>query len=327
MHTRATRIKKHEENDIVPGANKLKKQCRGNTSDESLNSEKQDCPAKVQNERSLRNFRTRKVQHKLKKSDYVAVDLEIAPEMLIATEKQHEEKKLTVKKKKSNIASPNIFSEFDNCCQLVNYHDIIINMEDYKGLDCEGLLSDSLLDFWLRYIQLELMSEKQRKKVHIYSSQFYNMYSMSSEFTGWSDQQLPATEKRYNRVKDFICHVESDLFNRDFVLFPCFDKQHWFLTVICFPKLNGTVAVGGNVPGEGEKKDPSKGDPIESPCILIFDSLTNPTRKTNAMIHIANYMYSFYMERHHMDFPFDKTSVVRKTVKVGEYSKIIFQSL
>lgn len=50
---------------------------------------------------------------------------------------------------------------------------ITINLEDYLCLAQDQFLNDAIIDFYLKYIQMEYIDKEIRDKVHIFSSFFY----------------------------------------------------------------------------------------------------------------------------------------------------------
>jgi Ulp1 family protease len=104
-----------------------------------------------------------------------------------------------------------------------------------------------------------------------------------------------------------------NIFDKDFVVFPCNVREHWFLAIACYPKLNGSIKVNGGerVEGEATRRDmkrPDAGEPLKSSCILVFDSVkTNPGRGTTAILHIRQFFDTSYMKSYQDDFPFLKS--------------------
>jgi Ulp1 family protease len=53
-------------------------------------------------------------------------------------------------------------------------------------------------------------------------------------------------EKRHNRVKSWTKNI--NIFDKDFVIIPINEYCHWFLAIICFPGLKGSVPFSENTP-------------------------------------------------------------------------------
>jgi Ulp1 family protease len=216
------------------------------------------------------------------------------------------------------------FEHFENTIPLLTYHDIHIEMEDYKCLDRRELVSNFVLDFYLQYLWHEVFPEELRRRVHIYKTHFYTLLATKANFAGWNDDGIKgqkAADKRYDRVKDLDSDV--NIFDRDFLVFPCNTNEHWFLAIACFPRLNGAVYAdtGEPIADEDERvrdsKNPSEGRALKSSCVLIFDSVsTNPGRKTAAMNHIRNFLMSEYRAKYASDFPLEYANIRTNAPKV-----------
>lgn len=242
-------------------------------------------------------------------------------------------KQATKAKKESTRLKFEGFEDFEELFSYPKGSENIIRMEDYKCLDKNELLTGSLVDFYLQYFHRELMPENMRDRVHIFSSNFYSLYSTKTDYAGWKEDGRQANAKRYERVQG-LCPNEN-IFDKDFIVFPCHDGQskdgHWFLAIVCFPKLIGSVTFDKGIPVERKEdtlrdpKNPTAGRPVKTSCILVFDSVKGAARKTKAMTHIKNYMESEYLAKYQNDFPFEQKEVISKTVSVScttfNYSK------
>lgn len=84
-------------------------------------------------------------------------------------------------------------------------------------------------------------------------------------------QRLTNEEKSrisYERVVKWDEKV--DIFSKDFIFIPINQSEHWFLAVICFPRLFCPVHFDNEFPIDITYDKTSK---IKQPCILIFDSM------------------------------------------------------
>lgn len=120
---------------------------------------------------------------------------------------------------------------------------ISINTNDYICLGSDNYLNDVIIDFYLKYVHLELLTEEQRAKTHIFSQFFYKrLTTMTKE----KDPKLSASQKRHARVASWTKNV--DLFEKDFVIIPINEQSHWFLAIICFPNLTEPHTMDTNQP-------------------------------------------------------------------------------
>lgn len=251
-------------------------------------------------------------------------------EALIAEEENHASTEESKPKKKDKKKAPSRnpdFDRFDDLQQLLVFDDVEIRMEDWKCLDRREMLTGPIINFYLKFIY-NLMSEELRERVHIYSTNFYTMYSVDTSYAGWNEEgNLNAAEKRYNRVQGLPCNTDVNIFDKDFIVFPCHDNQHWFLSIACFPKLSGAVTVNGNQPVEDNQKryrdmkNPDVGEPIKSSVILTFDSVTgNGGRRTKALKYIRQFLLSEYNAKYKNDFPFVSNDVISSSVHVSHFN-------
>ena len=220
------------------------------------------------------------------------------------------------------------FEHFENTIHLLTYRDIPIQMEDYKCLDRRELVSNFVLDFYLQYLYHEVLPEEMRSRIHIYKTHFYTLLATKANFAGWKEgtKGAKAAEKRYERVKDL--DNEVNIFERDFVVFPCNTNEHWFLAIACFARLNGAIYTESKERIEDDEernrdlKNPSEGKAIRASCVLILDSVsTNPGRKTAAMTHIKNFLMSEYQAKYSHEFALEASNIRTGAPKVT--SKIL----
>lgn len=92
--------------------------------------------------------------------------------------------------------------------------------DDIQRLDDGEFLNDSLIQFYLSYLQFE-KSSKNAAKIYIFSSFFFNKLSSKG---GKID---------YEGVKRWTSKV--DLFSYDYVVIPVNENLHWYLAIICNP--------------------------------------------------------------------------------------------
>ncbi|CAH1394127.1 unnamed protein product [Nezara viridula] len=107
-----------------------------------------------------------------------------------------------------------------------------------------------------RYLWLNVLSEEDRNRTHIFSSFFYKRLTMCPprQSENQENQKLSPAEKRHARVKSWTKSV--DIFSKDFIIMPINKRSHWFLGIICFPGLSGPVRMSDNqaVPNVIRKK-------------------------------------------------------------------------
>lgn len=92
------------------------------------------------------------------------------------------------------------------------------------------------------------------------------------------DIKLTASQRRHSRVEKWTKNV--NLFEKDFVIIPINEQQHWFLAIICFPGLTGPVTFDGLIPVKPVKyvrKKPVDRKPVQS--VQIGNTTITPVSK------------------------------------------------
>lgn len=109
---------------------------------------------------------------------------------------------------------------------------ITITTEDYKRLASNEYLNDKIIEFYLKYLHIEQLTEERKQKTHIFSTFFYNVLTNRAST---SNRQSTAQE-RHEGVKKWIKDV--NIFEKDFIVMPINHQlSHWFLAIICYPTL------------------------------------------------------------------------------------------
>lgn len=110
---------------------------------------------------------------------------------------------------------------------------ITITVQSYKTLEIEKYLDDSIINFYLKYIENELLDDDMREKTYIFDTFFYENYSRDIHIdlpNGTSESTY-----RYERIKNWTKNV--DLFKKEYIVVPINMKSHWFVVIICHPGL------------------------------------------------------------------------------------------
>ncbi|XP_035225406.1 sentrin-specific protease 6-like [Stegodyphus dumicola] len=139
---------------------------------------------------------------------------------------------------------------------------IAITSEDLACLNEGEFLNDAIIDFYLKYVFYEKLSDYDREKTHIFSSYFYPRLTHRPERRPGSsdDGQKTIQFKRHSQVKTWTRHV--DIFSKDYIIIPVNQNVHWFLAIICFP---GRVPdAPPNVPAKSDAKVSKSADNVTS---------------------------------------------------------------
>lgn len=95
-----------------------------------------------------------------------------------------------------------------------------------------------IIDFYLKYLTSEVLSEEDQNRTHVFSTYFYKRLT-SPHSQGPVNKELTAAQKRHARVSKWSKNV--NIFEKDFIVIPINEHAHWFLAMICFPGLVGKV--------------------------------------------------------------------------------------
>ncbi|XP_064629146.1 sentrin-specific protease 6-like isoform X2 [Lineus longissimus] len=192
---------------------------------------------------------------------------------------------------------------------------ITVTNEDLFCLNEGEFLNDTIIDFYLKYVVHNELSEEERDKTHIFNSFFYKRLTQKqARLSSLADDvTLPPILKRHARVKTWTRHV--DIFAKDFVIVPINEHAHWFLAIICFPGLKEP---------EFEKvihpKTKVAIQKQKQTCILVMDSLAGPSRQ-NIIRTLRDYLQvEWDTKKKETDGArvFNKDSVRGSTVKVPQ---------
>ncbi|KAM9494714.1 sentrin-specific protease 7b isoform 2-T2 [Clarias gariepinus] len=141
---------------------------------------------------------------------------------------------------------------------------ITVTTEDLECLKDEEFLNDVIIDFYLKYLQLERADQDVAERSHVFSSFFYKQLTRkpnsSEEEAGGTAQY-----RRHGRVRTWTRNV--DIFSKDYLFIPVNQEAHWYLVVICFPGLLQPESVPWKQSQTGTSADPkdkSKGSPLKS---------------------------------------------------------------
>jgi Ulp1 family protease len=210
------------------------------------------------------------------------------------------------------------YADVDKTIELFRYpfvhgidNELIVRMEDYLCLGKAEYLSDVIIDFILTYIYNEKFTPEMREKVYIFPSSFYSLYSTNANFPGWSsgeNAKKSALQKRYEIVEGML-DMSVNFFEKDFLVFPLFDTNHWFLSIVCYPKLTQNLLFSDGTPTNDEAKrslrqinDPEFNlVPLKTSCMLTFDSINNnASGKSKAAKNIKSFLTSHH-EKYYKD--------------------------
>ncbi|XP_067132047.1 sentrin-specific protease 6-like isoform X2 [Centruroides vittatus] len=167
---------------------------------------------------------------------------------------------------------------------------ITITSEDLECLNTGEFLNDVIIDFYLKYLIMEKLSESDKNRTHIFSSFFYPRLTQKVNTRNNSEDDISMTiqAKRHSQVKTWTRHV--DIFEKDFIIIPINQNSHWFLAIICFPGLvpEKTITVINSSESPAGEMEPSPSpspspSPAPSPS-QKFSHVSSPASKNQQNI-------------------------------------------
>ncbi|XP_062480765.1 sentrin-specific protease 7 isoform X2 [Pezoporus occidentalis] len=113
-----------------------------------------------------------------------------------------------------------------------------VTREDLECLEYGEFLNDVIIDFYLKYLLLEKVPKHLADRTHIFSSFFYKCLTRA-EKNSEGDLKVPAAQRRHRRVRTWTRHI--NIFSKDYIFVPVNEESHWYIAVICFPRLEEAV--------------------------------------------------------------------------------------
>ncbi|XP_059866552.1 sentrin-specific protease 7 isoform X4 [Delphinus delphis] len=114
-----------------------------------------------------------------------------------------------------------------------------VTNEDLECLEEGEFLNDVIIDFYLKYLILEKVSDELVERSHIFSSFFYKCLTRKENNLTEDNPNLSMAQRRHKRVRTWTRHI--NIFNKDYIFVPVNESSHWYLAVICFPWLEEAV--------------------------------------------------------------------------------------
>ncbi|XP_012219904.1 uncharacterized protein [Linepithema humile] len=166
--------------------------------------------------------------------------------LIRASPRDNQQSQDVVKKQVQGSVIPNSVGVTE-CIQTITVYPpppakggIAINTEDYLCLAEDQFLNDVIIDFYLKYLTLEVLSESDQQRTHVFSSYFYKRLTSPHAQAAESNVPMTPAAKRHARVQKWTKNV--NIFEKDFIIIPINEHAHWFLAIICFPGLVGKIS-------------------------------------------------------------------------------------
>lgn len=116
-------------------------------------------------------------------------------------------------------------------------------------LASDQYLNDIIIDFYLKWLHINIIAEEKQSRTFIFSTFFYKRLTTLSRSTISGQEKevkQTAAQKRHARVQNWTKNV--NLFEKDYIVIPINEQSHWFLVIICFPGLKNPVTFDTNMP-------------------------------------------------------------------------------
>ena len=146
---------------------------------------------------------------------------------------------------------------------------VTVTSNDYLCLQTGQYLNDVIIDFYLNYLQCSLLTNNPMiSRTYIFSIYFYSRLITKSRGTS----AIPSSQLMHNNVKKWTKNV--NIFQKDFIVIPINECDHWFVVIICFPNLRLKEDM------EGVTK---------RPIMIILDSLEDGL-KSSVCVNLRSYL-------------------------------------
>lgn len=181
---------------------------------------------------------------------------------------------------------------------------ISINTEDYECLAVDQYLNDVIIDFYLRFLQEEVLTERQRARSHVFSQFFYKRLTTMQSRKTQADGRMTAAQRRHSRVEKWT--KNENIFEKDFIIIPINEQQHWFLAIICFPGLTGPVTFDTMQPVKPDKCVKKKVADRKTVPLQIGNTTITPVSKRDDAICLGDESEKDEAEGDESDGPSDE---------------------
>ncbi|KAL4464804.1 hypothetical protein ABPG74_011365 [Tetrahymena malaccensis] len=186
--------------------------------------------------------------------------------------------------------------------------DITIEHHDLKKLVPNQYLNDTIVNFFLKFFEVEMLSEQMKEKVLIFNTYFMSKLAPNDQIEQLSSSSFEVIsgmfEKNYQAVRRWI---KEDIFDKQFLVFPLNLPEHWSVIIVCNHKNlfdqdeksevvqqnseeNPTTIDEDNQDGQEKEMQDENTQKINKeynkPCLVYFDSFGLLDPKYSNMIRL-----------------------------------------
>ena len=122
----------------------------------------------------------------------------------------------------------------------MNYQDgnkknsIKILVSDFNRLEPSVYLNDTLILFFLKFLQNYVLTPSEVSQLHIFNSFFMQMitqYSDKPHDEGSGSSRRKMYDIQFQKMKRWTRSI--DLFEKQYIFVPICENEHWSLAIIC----------------------------------------------------------------------------------------------
>ena len=114
--------------------------------------------------------------------------------------------------------------------------EILIKHYDLLKLKENNYLNDTLINFYLKFIENEMISQQIRQQSFIFNTYFLNKLCPYDKIKDYSNDDRENLQSlflsTYETVKRWL---KEDIYTKDYLLFPLNPPEHWSLIIIYKP--------------------------------------------------------------------------------------------
>ncbi|KAH7430379.1 hypothetical protein KP509_09G096300 [Ceratopteris richardii] len=127
-----------------------------------------------------------------------------------------------------------------------------VQQSDLKHLDDHEFLNDTVIDFYIKYLQRpEFLSQEKKRHFHFFNTFFFKKLLLDKRKRRKSDSA-------YLKLRNWTKGI--NIFQKSYLLVPIHDSAHWSLGIICFAR------------NDDDERDDDEEDDV-APFILHLDSM------------------------------------------------------
>lgn len=201
---------------------------------------------------------------------------------------------------------------------------VTLHCADLDYLKPEGMLNDTIIDFYMKYIHNERIPSERRSSVFILNTFFYSKLTMTVRST-LTVPNAARIQQNFKSIRKWTSGV--DLFSMDYIVVPINEELHWYMAIIAFPRAALVDSSTGNrLPSNGGDCESTSAGPLNIPLpkgtrkaqIIVFDSFVDDaeTKRRNVGFVLSEYLECEYNDKRKEKAPSGETFSKRHIEKI-----------